>query len=495
MFSKISGSYYRTAAWRLALRSTIVFAVSSAAVFMVMYFFVARAIRDRTDSWLIGESETLKRVALTAPHDVLYDRIVEEVAELASQEVAYGAHGDRTNENIVFFLKTDDSEQPEIWVGPANKSQFVTAVEKHNIRQKSPVFIWIGGWPEPFRVVVIDIGPGAGRIYLGLHDTSAATMFKRLFRRFFFGWVAMVVFGFAIAMLALRRTLKRVDDITTAATNIGTGDLSSRVATGAQNDEIGRLAKTFNHMLDRISASVNQLRTLTDAVAHDMKSPITSVRASLEVALSIEDEVASRELVAEAIEHLDRLSNIITTSLDVAEADAGALRLRMETVDLADLANRVSELYAPVFAERGQTLETQTPHPAIAQVDARLFNRLFSNLMENELRYAGRGAHVTFRVIAVDKAVHAEIEDDGPGFATDFLPNIFQRFARGSQSEGHGLGLAFVKAVACAHGGNASAGNRSPLRGAYVSVTIPMHAELPSNIHSDDSPEFQGTLS
>lgn len=495
MFSKISRSFYRTAAWRLALRSTIVFAVSSAAVFTVMYFFVARGIRARTDSWLIGESETLKRVAVTVPRNQLYDRIVEEVAELAEQEVAYDAKGDRTDENIVFFMQVDGSGQPKLWVGPQNKEQFVDTIQKLQIRHSVPVFIKIEGWSSPFRVVAVDLDDSSGRIYLGLHDSSAATMFKRLLRRFFFGWVAMVVFGFLIAMLALRRTLKRVDDITTAAANIGSGDLSSRVATGAQNDEIARLAKTFNHMLDRISASVNQLRTLTDSVAHDMKSPITSVRASLEVALSIEDEAASRELVAQAIDHLDRLSNIITTSLDVAEADAGALRLRMETVDIADLANRVSELYAPVFAERGQMLETKIPHPVIAQVDARLFNRIFSNLMENELRYAGRGAHVLFRVIAADGSVHVEIEDDGPGFATDFLPSIFQRFARGSQSEGHGLGLAFVKAVACAHNGDASAGNRTPLRGAYVSVTIPMHAELPVRVHSDDSQEFQRTLS
>ncbi len=89
MFSRISGSFYRTAAWRLALRSTIVFAGSSALVFLMMYGLVARIIRDRSDSWLIGESETLKQVALTTPKDSLYRRIVGEVAELGTQEFAF----------------------------------------------------------------------------------------------------------------------------------------------------------------------------------------------------------------------------------------------------------------------------------------------------------------------------------------------------------------------------------------------------------------------
>src|SRR6516165_9187674 len=101
MFSKIrhriSGSLYRTAAWRLALRSTIVFAGSSAIVFLMMYALVARTVRERSDSWLIGESETLKEVALTTPKDAVYGRILGEVAELATQEFAFESHGNRAD--------------------------------------------------------------------------------------------------------------------------------------------------------------------------------------------------------------------------------------------------------------------------------------------------------------------------------------------------------------------------------------------------------------
>ena len=107
MFSRISGSFYRTAAWRLALRSTLVFAAGSAAIFVLMYFVVARAVRERSDSWLIGESEVLKQVALATSRDVLYEKIVEEVAELATEELAYDATGHRTQENTVFFMLTD----------------------------------------------------------------------------------------------------------------------------------------------------------------------------------------------------------------------------------------------------------------------------------------------------------------------------------------------------------------------------------------------------
>ncbi|MBW4026031.1 MAG: HAMP domain-containing protein [Acidobacteria bacterium] len=469
MFSRISGSFYRTAAWRLTLRSTIVFAAGSAAVFAVMFVLVAQAVRERSDSWLIGESETLKQVTLSTPEDSLHDRIVEEVAELATQEVGYDAAGHKSSNNIVFFVQTS-AHQPPLWVGPGDSADFLEALDRQHMQERTPVSLKVAGWSFPFRVVAADMSPGS-RVYLGLHDSQATTLLSRLLLRFILGWLAMVGIGFFIALLGLRRMLHRVDAITTAAANIGTGDLSSRVAAGTQNDEVARLARTFNNMLDRISASVNQLRTLTDSVAHDLKSPITSVRGTLEVALSAEDENFSRELVASAIENLDRLSNVITTSLDLAEAEGGALRLHVEMIDLAELSSRVFELYAPAFTERGQSFEVSVAHVVRAEVDLRLFTRLLTNLMENELRYAGEAACIRVTLDADDTRVRLCVSDNGPGFPPTLLGNLFQRFARGSESQGHGLGMAFVSAVAQAHQGSATARNNN---GAQIVVEIPL---------------------
>ena len=473
MLSRVGSSFYRTAAWRLALRSTLVFAAGSAAVFLAMYFIVARTVRERSDSWLTGESETLRQVALNTPRDALYDRIVEEVAELASQEVSWDGGGRHVEGNTVFFAQIGDPSRPPVWVGPHDSAKFLDALRAMNIPQGAPVSLRVSGWREPFRVVALDMRPGDGRLYLGLLDSGAVHLLRQLLLRFFLGWVFMVAFGFLLTLLGLRRMLQRVDAITGAASSIRSDDLSSRVPVGSQHDEVARLARTFNNMLDRISSSVNQLRTLTDAVAHDLKSPITSVRGSLEVALSLEDREQSSELVASAIEHLDRLSNVITTSLDLAEADGGALRLRRETVDLSDLVHRVAELYAPAFADRSQQLTVTAPAPVFVTADVSLCTRLLSNLMENELRYAGAHAHISFAVFATGSSACITVEDDGSGFAPDLLPRVFQRFVKGRESEGHGLGLAFVSAVAGAHSGRAVARNRSP-RGAEIVVELPI---------------------
>lgn len=486
MLRRVSTSFYRTAAWRLALRSTLVFAAGSAAVFWIMYVMVARTVRERGDSWLMGESETLRQVALNTPRDALYDRIVEEVAELASQEVSWGSNGEHVGGNTVFFALTGDSSHPPVWVGPRDSQKFITALEAARIPPRTSVSLRVTGWSAPFRVVSVEMQPGAGRLYLGLLDSSAIHLLRQLLARFFLGWVFMVAFGFLITLYGLRRMLKRVDAITGAAASIRTGDLSTRVPTGTQQDEVARLASTFNNMLDRISASVNQLRTLTDSVAHDLKSPITSVRGSLEIALSLDDREQGAELVASAIEHLDRLSAVITTSLDVAEADGGALRLHRERANLSDLVNRVAELYAPAFVDHQQRLSVSAAEPAQVQVDVALCNRMLSNLMENELRYAGSGAHVSLVLSAENGCACITLEDDGPGFAPDLLPRVFQRFVKGRDSEGHGLGLAFISAVAVVHGGRAIARNRSQ-GGAQIVVEIPLAAASEPPLLSSDN--------
>jgi signal transduction histidine kinase len=472
MISRLGRSFYRTAAWRLALRTTLVFAAGSAAVFLAMYFIVARTVRERSDSWLTGESETLRQVAVSTPRDALYDRIVEEVAELATQEFSWD-NGQHTGGNTVFFAQIGNTSNPPLWVGPSNSAAFLALLRALNVPQHQAVSLRVAGFPEPFRVVAVDVAPGAGRIYLGLLDRGAEHLLRQLLLRFFLGWVFMVAFGFLLTLLGLRRMLKRVDDITGAAASIRSDDLSTRVPIGTQHDEIARLARTFNSMLDRVSASVNQLRTLTDSVAHDLKSPITSVRGSLEIALSLDDREQSQDLIASAIENLDRLSEVITTSLDLAEADGGALRLRRVPIDLSDLVHRVAELYAPAFADRHQQLTVIAPHNVTINADLSLCTRLLSNLMENELRYAGPNAHVSIAVSPGDSTASITVEDNGPGFPADLLPRVLQRFVKGRDSQGHGLGLAFVSAVAHAHAGGALARNRAS-SGAQIVVEFPL---------------------
>ncbi len=172
---------------------------------------------------------------------------------------------------------------------------------------------------------------------------------------------------------------------------MGSDDLSSRLQEGPHPDEITRLSSTFNRMLDRIQASVHQMRILTDSVAHDLKSPVTSIRGSLEVALSSGSPEQLRESMAEAIEGLDRLSQLLNTTLDVAEANAGALQLRKETIDLSELVRQLVDLYQPAMAERRHEVVTDL-QPVTVEADTSLLHRTIANLLDNEITHLRRAA-------------------------------------------------------------------------------------------------------
>src|SRR5215471_13796257 len=346
MFSKLLKPSRNTAAWRIAVWTTLAFALGSALAFGITYIVVANSVRERSDAWLRGEAQTLSEVSNSTPQDSLYGRIMEEVAELATREIsdADGEHPTRTGPSA-FFLQTGTHGEASLWVGPDMKDAFLRAIEKTKLPPEAPQSVEIEGENTPFRVVSRNREHG-GTIYLGLSETASTHLLGRLTEQFLMVWVCTVVLGFIISYVSARGTLLRVEHISDTVARIGTDDLSSRLAETGSSDEISRLCSTFNQMLDRIQASVNQLRTVTDSIAHDMKSPVTGIRGRLEVALSTTDN-HWRELVAEAIDLSDRLSDMLNTTLDLAEAEAGALPLNREPINLSELVRHQVDLYQP----------------------------------------------------------------------------------------------------------------------------------------------------
>jgi len=436
-----------------------------------MYLLIARDINQRSDAWLSGEAETLADVSANTPRDALYDRLVGEVAELASREVPDADDSNGQRQTSVFFLQTLPGEEP-IWVGPAPKEKFIDAIQHAELVPGTPGNVQVPGWEKTFRVVYKSRGGSSGGLYLGFADVSGSQMLDRLTERCVLVWAITVALGFFITWLAAFRTLARVDRISDSVARMGSDDLSSRLTEGQHPDEITRLSRTFNHMLDRIQASVQQMRILTDSVAHDLKSPVTSIRGSLEVALSPGAQGQWREQVAEAIEGLDRLSQLLNTTLDVAEADAGALQLRKETIDLSELVSQLVELYQPAMAEHRHELVTEL-RPAAVEVDTALLHRTIANLLDNEISHLPPGCRIRITVHPTDGDAELVVADNGPGFPPELRERVFERFVKGEHSTGHGLGMAFVEAAIQAHGGRAEV-KESHEGGAMIVLRIPL---------------------
>ena len=472
MFSKTAKPILRSAAWRISMWATLAFACGTMVVFIFLHEFVAGDIQRRTDAWLAGEAVTLNDVATRTPKGWLNRRVVGEVAELAMREVPHKRGANAGLNDSVFFLQTAADGSVALWVGTGDVNAHLAAVKNNSIVPDTPTSVRIAGFDAPFRVVCVRMDNG-GQTYLGLSERDQLRVLGKLRLRFVLLWLLIVLIGSAIVFYSTRRVLRHIQNITEAASRIGEADLSSRVPTTGRNDEVSQLAITLNRMLDRIEKSVHQLHTITGSLAHDLRSPLTAVRAKLEMSLTAGARDEESESIVSAIEDMDRLTEFLNKSLDVAEANANALRLNRVAVDLDDLLKVMIELYEPSMSEKGLRVNLGSAGRLEVSADAALLHRMIANLFDNELKHLPTACTVTISLSSLEDSAFLVLEDDGPGFDSEVLSQVFERRVKGRNSTGHGLGLAFIEAVVRVHGGSVKASNGSD-GGARLTITLPL---------------------
>jgi signal transduction histidine kinase len=471
MSSRTGKPAFRSAAWRISLWATLAFTCGTIVVFIFLDRFVASDIQRRSDAWLSGEVGVLGDVAERTPNDALYNRVVGEVAELASREVPNRAVSHETTNDSVFFLQTGRDGALKLWVGDGDGQAHLQAIQAHTFEVGRPLSIRVRGYAIPFRVAT-DIMNDGGRVYLGLSERDQRRVVFNLRTRFFVLWLSLVLLGFAIVFFTSRRTLSHVRKIAEAASHIGESDLQMRVPTTPGNDEIAQLALTLNRMLDRIEISVHQLHTITDSLAHDLRSPLTAIRGKLETSLALR-EAEQAEPIVSAIEELDRLTDFLNKSLDVAEAKADALRLRPTTIDVDELLRAMIALYEPSMNDKDIGIHLHSPGPIYIVGDEGLIHRMVANLFDNELKHLAEGCNVDVYLHQDDDMARLVLRDNGPGFDSEVLAQLFTKVVKGRHSTGHGLGLPFVDAVVRAHAGAISAENNED-GGAKLVLTLPL---------------------
>jgi signal transduction histidine kinase len=475
----------RSAAWRISLWGTLAFACGTLIIFIFLHNFVAKDIQRRSDVWLSGEVETLSDVAERTPKNALYGRVVEEIAELASHEIPDRLRSSSGQNDSVFFVQTTAAGSLQLWAGAGNGAEYLKAIQKVNAAPDTPFDIHLPRSDVPFRVAMVSV-PDGSHVYLGMSERDELRVLGKMRAHFLKLWVLNVLLGFAIIFFTTRRMLGDVRRISEAAGSIGESDLSKRVPTSRRNDEVAQLARTLNRMLARIEESVHQLHTITNSLAHDLRSPLTAIRARLEIALTGGDQgaesessesIESVESIECAINEIDRLTEILNQSLDVAEARAGALRLEPVAIDLEELLRVMIELYQPSMNEKGLRLKFRSAGPVEVMADAALLHRMLANLFDNEIKHLLPSRSLTIVLSHGEKMAQLVLEDDGPGFAPEIKANLFKPHVKGQDSHGRGWGLAFVHAVARAHGGSITAENREE-GGARITVQLPLATDV-----------------
>jgi len=268
--------------------------------------------------------------------------------------------------------------------------------------------------------------------------------------------VVIVVSGLLGWFLA-GRALQPVNSVAETAQRITHSNLNMQIPARNAGDELDRLIEAFNHMMQRLNLSFEQIRQFSTDVSHELRTPLTVVRGQLEVAMFTANTVAQyREAMADALEGVDRLSNIVRALLMLSQAESGKLVLQKTQLDFAELIrDQVDQYQIPAEAE-GVRLSAELPETCNILADRIQMERLVSNLLSNAIKYTKSGGTVKAQLVGEGEQVKFIVDDTGVGIAPDHLPHIFDRFYRvpsADPEKGLGLGLSFVAWIVKAHGG------------------------------------------
>jgi signal transduction histidine kinase len=300
-----------------------------------------------------------------------------------------------------------------------------------------------------------DLSPGV-TVFVG-RDTAALEMTRERIMNAF-AWIALGTCGFAglVGLFLGWRFMARVDAITETCERVIAGRLNERIPLRDRGDEWDRLARAINEMLDRISALLENLRQVSSDVAHDLRTPLTRLRNRLEEARSRAGNMEDcSNAMARAIDDTDQVITLFGAVLRISQVESGSRIQAFAPVCLTDLLEKIYELYLPVAEDFRHPLSRRLQAGVSMQGDEELLTQMFSNLVENAIRHTPGGTHLRLELASVDGFAVAHVIDDGPGVPCEERDKVLRRYYRLSTSrstEGHGLGLSLVAAIAQLHG-------------------------------------------
>jgi hypothetical protein len=308
--------------------------------------------------------------------------------------------------------------------------------------------------------------PGGYDLLVG-RSTARFQRLETFFEYGLAGAAGAILLVALIGGLVIRRALlAEVQGINQTASAIVEGDLSRRLPVSGGTNELEMLAQTVNRMLDQIEQLVHGVRNVSNAIAHDLRTPLAELRARLEMILVTRPSAEETLLEIEsAVADVDRVIGIFNALLRLAEIETGARRSGFIQLDVAEVAREAVDFYQPLAELKGITLSCSCESEIMIAGDSLLLSQAIGNLIDNAIKYMQKNGSIVVEAVGRGDTAHVTVGDNGPGIPPEEMPKVSERFYRGDRSRGTpgvGLGLSLVSAVAKLHCGQLELADNAP---------------------------------
>ena len=462
MSLKLPERLFSTLGFRVGAWYSVIFVASTALLFLLGYLFLGATLRAHDEEEIQLELREVKALYEIGGVTALNSYLEELSNQRRSQPLFIRVADSKNRTRHVFARKRwYDFDLKLLEIKDSAYQGWIT------LESKDGEYV--------LDILSGPLTPRGNRVQVGMSSQRRALILGQYKKIALLVMAPLFVLGLGGGLFLSRKTLRPIRDIIQTVRSIDAGTMEARLSRTHTGDELDELARLFNSMLESIHRLIQGMESSLDNVAHDLRTPMTRLRNFSELALKEESPELLKEALEKGMEESERILSLLTTLMDLSEAETGRLKINPEPTNLTELVETVAEMYRFVGEEKGVEVSWKLAKEIFMKVDPQRMSQAVANIMDNAVKFTPEGRRVRLSLEKKRHQVVIRVEDEGPGIPEADLSRIWDRLFRGDRSrsqKGLGLGLSLVKGIVVAHHGTVSV-KRSPQGGACFEVSLP----------------------
>lgn len=458
MFLKNPRLLFKSNSFKLITLYTILFVLSSLVINIYIYTVISSFIYEQSRSEIVEDLDDLAEI------------YKDEGVEAFKLEIF-------EDEEDPFLVRlTGRGDGADVLRVPKNWEDFDSRELGPGTGDREWIYVREGE-DDAYETTSLTLSDGT-ILQLGQTISEREDLLKKIRNIYLFAIIPVILIAYLGGLFVADRALNPIRQlINTLDSIVSRAKIDQRVPVRNEDRLNDELISLFNTMLDKIETLMNGMRSVLDNVAHDLRTPMTRLRGTAEMALEAgKDGDTLREALSDCIEESERILIMLNTLMDVSEAETGAMKLNLEEMNVAPVIGDVVDLYGYVAEEKGVSVHAGFPEELYLTADRSRIRQVLANLLDNAIKYTPSGGRIDIEASRGEKEVEITVKDTGIGISDDELDNIWDRLYRGDKSRserGLGLGLSLVRAVVGAHRGHVEVLSK-PGAGSVFSVYLPL---------------------